>query len=112
MKNTPSSISLCRHCQYYFPEGRRGGHCQKLNVAVQSKWNACNLATPPFISPWEKVESLALWKQRVLLQQESVALAGVVAEDSDSLERSFAVTPAQPPAIAPHATAPATARAS
>ena len=79
MKSNPSSISLCRHCQHYYPEGRRGGMCNKLNVAVKSRWQACNLATPPFISPWQELESIVAWKQKALIQ-EALSFPVVVAE--------------------------------
>lgn len=38
----------CRHCRHYQPEGRRGGSCHKLGVAVDSDWKACVLAASPF----------------------------------------------------------------
>lgn len=83
MKNTPSSVLHCRHCQFYSPEGRRGGQCQKLNVAVKGQWQACSVAIPAFAAAWEQLESLTLWKQRLLIQQEAVVLKSVMADDSD-----------------------------
>ncbi len=73
---TPSSavISACRHCQFYAPEGRRGGHCRKLNVSVQSRWEACSLGVPPFAATWRELESIAIWQQKVLSHDE-LALA-------------------------------------
>ena len=69
MKVSSATVSACRHCQFYAPEGRRGGHCRKLNVAVQSRWEACSFATPPFATTWKELESIALWKQKILLQE-------------------------------------------
>jgi hypothetical protein len=43
-----AAVSACRHCQFYKPEGRRGGHCQQLDVPVQGQWQACSLSLPPF----------------------------------------------------------------
>lgn len=65
-----SASSACRHCRYYTPEGRRGGHCNQLNVAVQSSWKACSLALPPFVTTWENIEELMVWQQRSLVAQE------------------------------------------
>ncbi len=45
-------ISACRRCQFYTPEGRRGGQCQLLNVSVQGSWSACTLAAAPFTPTW------------------------------------------------------------
>jgi hypothetical protein len=41
-------VSICRHCQHYQPEGRRGGQCQQLSGSVQAAWKACSLAVPVF----------------------------------------------------------------
>jgi hypothetical protein len=51
MSSADPRISNCRHCQHYQLQGRRGGVCQKLNVAVRSEWAACSLALPAFASP-------------------------------------------------------------
>lgn len=48
MKETNFDNLACRHCQYYQPEGRRGGFCQKLGASVDSNWKACVLAAVPF----------------------------------------------------------------
>ncbi|EKQ68969.1 hypothetical protein OsccyDRAFT_1571 [Leptolyngbyaceae cyanobacterium JSC-12] len=84
MRTISSSISSCRHCQFYFPEGRRGGHCKKLNVSVKSCWTACSLATPPFAATWKELESITVWKQKVLLQEE-VALTVEATLNADLL---------------------------
>jgi hypothetical protein len=51
MSSADPRISNCRHCQHYQLQGRRGGLCQKLNVAVRSEWSACSLALPAFANP-------------------------------------------------------------
>jgi hypothetical protein len=50
MTSADPRISSCRRCQHYQLQGRRGGHCQKLNVDVQGNWSACSLAMPLFSS--------------------------------------------------------------
>lgn len=60
MKSNDAFTSNCRHCRFYSPEGRRGGHCNQLNVAVRSSWKACSLATPIFEQDWE-FPGLPVW---------------------------------------------------
>lgn len=72
MNHSSSSTFLCRHCRYYAPQGRRGGHCNKLNVAVKSQWEACSLAASPFASPWKDFGDIMLWPQKVLEMQEAI----------------------------------------
>jgi len=61
----------CRHCQYYSPEGRRGGMCQKLMAKVESNWKACSLALPPFEKSPENEQSpvnhnsIVMWDQTI-----------------------------------------------
>jgi len=77
-----SSISSCRHCQFYAPEGRRGGFCKKLNVSVKGHWNACNFATPPFARAWKELESIALRQQQVALQEQArIVVEGTLSND-------------------------------
>ena len=66
MKNSNCPTQTCRHCRFYTPEGRRGGHCQQLNVEVQGGWTACSLAIPPFESAWENLEEVLALRQRLL----------------------------------------------
>ncbi len=66
MKVSDSPSLSCRHCRYYTPEGRRGGHCQRLNVMVQSGWRACSVAVPPFVPNWESLEEIMLWQQQAI----------------------------------------------
>ncbi|QZZ22278.1 hypothetical protein J5X98_07785 [Leptothermofonsia sichuanensis E412] len=72
MNSSTFSAPACRHCRYYLPEGRRGGYCQQLNVAVQSGWKACSLAIPPFAPAWENLEQIMRWQERALAVQEVV----------------------------------------
>lgn len=58
MKIANSLNSNCRHCRYFNPEGRRGGTCQKLGVPVNSNWQACVLACPPFSPTWKTLEEI------------------------------------------------------
>nr|WP_246198830.1 hypothetical protein [Sodalinema gerasimenkoae] len=52
------SVSTCRSCRYYTPEGRRGGQCQQLGAPVCGSWKSCSLAFPPFAPSWEHLEKL------------------------------------------------------
>lgn len=85
MKSLEPSISFCRHCRYYLSEGRRGGHCQKLNVSVKSQWNACSVSAPPFLPPWNGLGDIMIWQQKALEVQEAVE-ANAFHEDLVSLE--------------------------
>lgn len=58
MKKINFSTSACRYCRFYEPEGRRGGSCQLLGVPVDSSWEACNFASPPFETTLEKLENM------------------------------------------------------
>lgn len=58
MKKINFSTSACRYCRFYEPEGRRGGSCQLLGVPVDSSWEACNFASPPFETTLEKLENI------------------------------------------------------
>lgn len=58
MKTANFLTSSCRYCRYYQSEGRRGGNCQQLGVAVQGQWKACMLAASPFNSVWEDLEKI------------------------------------------------------
>ena len=58
MSNFEPVVSVCRHCQSYRLEGRRGGHCGQLGSLVQGAWKACSLAIPPFAPSWESQEGI------------------------------------------------------
>ncbi len=85
MNRFEPSTSLCRHCRYYLPEGRRGGQCQKLNVAVKGQWNACSLSSPPFLPPWNGLGDIMMWQQKALELQEA-AEANAFRKDLDTPE--------------------------
>ena len=53
MSNFKPVVSVCRHCQNYSLEGRRGGYCNQFDGLVQGSWKACSLAIPPFAPSWE-----------------------------------------------------------
>jgi hypothetical protein len=48
--------SHCRHCRFYTPEGRRGGHCGQLGVSVSGSWKSCDLSLSAFAPSWESSE--------------------------------------------------------
>ena len=90
MKTLNSSTSLCRNCRYYAPEGRRGGYCSQLNVAVQSGWKACTIAIPPFTPNWESIEDIMLWQRKTL------AIQDVRSQSHSEIESSPAYSEAEP----------------
>ena len=53
MNSSGNSVTACRLCQHYNPEGRRGGLCGKLDVPVRAAWAACSLADHPFETSWQ-----------------------------------------------------------
>lgn len=69
MATSTALVSACRFCQYYTPEGRRGGQCKKLGAAVESHWKSCSLAIPAFSPSWEEL-------QQVIIAQESAQAEG------------------------------------
>ncbi len=62
------SVSKCRHCRFYQPEGRRGGACSQLGVPVQSGWNACSLSEQPFALSNETGEEAEILTSQFSLQ--------------------------------------------
>lgn len=50
----------CRHCQFYNPEGRRGGMCSLLGVSVKADWKSCSLASLAFQTQWESLPEIVL----------------------------------------------------
>jgi hypothetical protein len=40
----------CKFCSHYQPEGRRDGHCGKLQVSVGGNWQSCSLMELAFNS--------------------------------------------------------------
>ncbi|MCG5061266.1 hypothetical protein VB834_07175 [Limnoraphis robusta Tam1] len=67
--------SSCRCCQYYTPEGRRGGHCSQLHVPVKGGWKACHLAMLAFSSPWEEAQKMVVLPQKVEVLPDKVSVA-------------------------------------
>lgn len=61
MTPLPSAVSVCRNCQHYAGEGRRGGQCSRLGAPVSGSWRACSLAIPPFAPTWEMPEKADSW---------------------------------------------------
>lgn len=53
MNSSGESVTACRLCYHYNPEGRRGGICNKLDVPVQPAWESCSLAVHPFHRSWQ-----------------------------------------------------------
>jgi hypothetical protein len=85
MSSADPRISNCRHCQHYQLQGRRGGLCQKLNVAVRSEWSACSLALPAFASP---IDFTPLDLPKILVSANSVVQKEVVLIETRAVERS------------------------
>ena len=92
MSNFESNISVCRHCQNYTLEGRRGGHCSQLGSLVQGDWTACSLAIPPFAPSWEsqsgiREEIAQLFRQqRQQIEDESDVVVIHPATDRQTIE--------------------------
>jgi len=57
MNSSGNSVTACRLCQHYNPEGRRGGLCGKLDVPVHPSWDACSLAIHPFDPSWQPAQN-------------------------------------------------------
>jgi len=72
MKTSSFSISACRLCRYYQPEGRRGGTCQQLGVPVKACWKACSFALPPFATSWESLD--VIWQKDQLINSQGFTL--------------------------------------
>ncbi|MBD3883752.1 hypothetical protein IFO70_18475 [Phormidium tenue FACHB-886] len=68
MKPIDRLVSACRHCRFYKLEGRRGGHCQLLDVSIQGSWTACALAASPFTTKWQELEELMALQTPIELQ--------------------------------------------
>ncbi|MBL1209775.1 hypothetical protein [Geminocystis sp. GBBB08] len=60
MKPQNNFIFACRHCQFYNPEGRRGGICSQLGVLVKAEWESCHLAILAFNNEWQTVPEIAM----------------------------------------------------
>ena len=83
MKPLNFLISACRYCQYYKPEGRRGGTCQQLGVPVHGSWKACALAIPAFARSWEGLEEILMLSEETPILSDPCPLG--CALDSSSI---------------------------
>ena len=68
MNSSDFFTSACRHCRHYCPEGRRGGHCNRLNVSVQGSWKACSLAIPIFEPVWD-LPVIPVWHSKEVSEE-------------------------------------------
>lgn len=76
MQKFNCSISSCRLCRSYEPQGRRGGLCSQLGVPVKPSWKPCSLAISPFPDSWENLESILQNKKPLQnLNQEMVPIS-------------------------------------
>jgi hypothetical protein len=50
METSTCSGFACNKCQFFQPDGRYHGSCNKMNVTVKGEWKACNLALLVFSS--------------------------------------------------------------
>lgn len=75
MQQKNLSNAKCRHCRFYEPEGRRGGCCQKLGVAVDATWSVCSLVSFPFEDNFKHLDySLAVINKTLATLEEIVHL--------------------------------------
>ncbi len=68
METLNRSVSSCRFCQAYCPDGRREGMCNTLGVSVNSQWQACALAVAVFTKPVEEVDRLVILEKSLSLE--------------------------------------------
>lgn len=72
METVKFLASTCRLCQYYQPDGRRGGRCELLSgVPVQGSWQACALSIPAFTPDWEPEEVMIMPAHGLLSQRQN-----------------------------------------
>ena len=88
MDSSHNLASTCRCCQYYTPEGRRGGQCSQLHVSVKGSWSGCQLAIPTFAMAWEVDQMLEM-------QASPSTLKEIISAEYHHLE-SLDSTPTQP----------------
>jgi hypothetical protein len=91
MDSLDTSITTCRLCQHYSPEGRRGGFCEKLDVPVISKWDACSLATHPFETSWQSDQEFnSLFDDSLVPMSEHLESSSLeISEMQDVMARSL-----------------------
>ncbi|MCT7948782.1 hypothetical protein NG798_03180 [Ancylothrix sp. C2] len=96
MKTLNCLTSACRHCRFYQPQGRRGGHCAQLDAPVRGTWKACSLAIPPFAPSWETLEEIKVWEEEMLGVPQLLPIDGSFSfANTDDREKQGAETPAQ-----------------
>ncbi len=98
MKTSTCLTSACRHCRFYQPEGRRGGHCSQLDAPVRGSWKACSLAIPPFAPSWETLENIKIWQEEMVMANEALVLEPSLAFSPS--EESYQENPALSPPLA------------
>jgi hypothetical protein len=49
MKNSQYQNFGCSQCRFFQPDGHYHGNCNRLNVTVEGKWQACYLALHAFV---------------------------------------------------------------
>ncbi|MEM6521720.1 MAG: hypothetical protein AAF722_20590 [Cyanobacteria bacterium P01_C01_bin.70] len=74
MDDSQLGVSCCQRCRHFTLAGRRGGHCDQLNVLVRGSWSACSLAAPVFVEPMSTVTQpqLAVWPQGIVLSRPDI----------------------------------------
>lgn len=95
MKTLNTVTSACRYCQYYKPEGRRGGLCQQLGVPVRGGWGACSLALPAFAPSWERLEVMMRWQDEALKTPEALSIKCSLNSSQESISHKENVSTAQ-----------------
>jgi hypothetical protein len=49
MQNSQDQNFGCSQCRFFQPDGNYRGSCNRLNVTVEGKWQACCLALHAFV---------------------------------------------------------------
>ena len=75
MEASHTLTSSCRCCQYYTPEGRRGGNCSQLQVPVKGNWKACQLGMTAFSMSWEEAQKVVVLTEKTQPLPEAVPVA-------------------------------------
>ncbi|MEM9214293.1 MAG: hypothetical protein AAGD25_08085 [Cyanobacteria bacterium P01_F01_bin.150] len=87
MRDFESVVSVCRHCQSYTLEGRRGGHCSQLGSLMKGDWKACPLAIPAFSPSWESQSGIKYeLAQLIREQRQQLEMLNPRQDDRDPVE--------------------------
>lgn len=78
MRDFDPVVSICRHCQNYSLEGRRGGYCSQLGSLMQGSWTSCSLAIPPFAPSWESASGIKQELVQLFKEKQQQSQAGIV----------------------------------